>query len=57
MELKEAIEEVKRVTPMDDPWTGREFCQDSYDDPSYLEVCIATILNAVVKGELKYVGD
>ena len=53
MTLQEAIEEVKRVTSECDPWTGYEFLQYGDDEPSNVDNAIATILNAVVKGELK----
>lgn len=50
MELKDAIDEVKRVTPETDPWTGWEIVQ--HGKPDHIDEAIATILNAVVKGEL-----
>ena len=53
MMLQEAIEEVKRVTGGDE-WEPDEFRFSVRDDQGC--TAIATILNAVVKGELKHEG-
>lgn len=50
MMLQEAIEEVKRLHK-DNDFADHEFYHCDADEPM---VSIATILNAVVKGELKH---
>ena len=51
MTLTEAIEYIRKVTPEDDLWTMLDIAGD--DEPCHAATAIATILNAVVKGELK----
>lgn len=54
MTLQQAIEEVKRE------WRGVDYTAECFTDDVWLEhhcTAIATFLNAVVKGELKHVGD
>ena len=51
--LERAIAELKRVTPENYPWAGDDF----HDEGAVADVClmddaIATILNAVVSGDL-----
>lgn len=53
MTLQEAIEEVKRITPGDKPWKQYDFSDGDYWVENPTDQAIATILNAVVKGELK----
>lgn len=52
MDLKEAIDAVKWVTRDNDPWTGNDISGDD-QNASAIDTAIATILNAVVKGELR----
>lgn len=59
MKLQAAIDEVKRVTRVDDEagqgdrWTGWDFTnQQDAHDPTPVDDAIATILNAVVGGAL-----
>ena len=56
MKLQDAIEEVKRITPGDKPWTQYDFSDGDYWGENLTDQAIATILNAVVKGELRYGG-
>ena len=53
MDLNDAIAELRRVTPADDPWQGRDL--GPYETPelaSPTDNAIATILNAVLSGQL-----
>lgn len=51
MKLADAIRLIKRVTPMDDPWTWAEIAKNpkTVKDTDH---AIAAILNAVVAGRL-----
>lgn len=51
MTLQDAIEEVKRVT-LRGGWNGWDIAGENRE-PKEVDHAIATILNAVVKGELK----
>lgn len=51
MTLQEALDYIRKVTPEDDRWTMWDISGE--DDPCHADKAIATILNAVVKGELK----
>ncbi len=56
-ELNEAIMRVVTVTPLGTVWTGDDF---SAEQPGYeasdVDMAIATILNAVVSGQLVMAG-
>jgi len=47
-ELIEAIAELRRVTPANDPWDGMDF----NSIPAPIDYTICTILNAVLSGDL-----
>lgn len=51
MTLQDAIEYIRKVTPDDGRWTMWDIAGD--EEPSHADKAIATILNAVVKGELR----
>jgi len=51
--LEEAAEYIKKVTPEDDPWVGSDMSvYEESETVDYIDHCIATILNAVVSGDL-----
>lgn len=50
-DLVAAIAEIKRVTPVDNPWTAEDIWAGDYE-PADIDSTIATILNAVVSGAL-----
>lgn len=49
-ELATAIEAVKRATPENALWSAEDFSED--ENPPEIDLHIATILNAVVSGDL-----
>lgn len=53
MTLDEAIKELHRVTPADEPWTGEDVVYDHDREPDNIDHAIAAILNAVIAGELR----
>lgn len=53
MTLDEAIKELHRVTPADEPWTGEDVAYDQDREPDNIDHAIAAILNAVIAGELR----
>lgn len=53
MTLQDAIDKVKKSVPIDEPWSAENISGDY--PPDKMDYAIATILNAVVKGELKHV--
>lgn len=52
MDLNDAIAELRRVTPADDPWEAEDF--PNGDDPRIrpIDHAIATIINAVLSGDM-----
>lgn len=48
-----AIDHIRRITPQNDPWTGQDVADGTNGgDPLDIDYDIATILNAVVSGQL-----
>lgn len=52
MTLDEAIAELHRVTPSDEPWTGEDVVYDHDREPDNIDHAIAAIINAVIAGRL-----
>lgn len=56
--LQEAIQYVKDVTPENNPWVGADLSEyETSELVAYVDDCIATILNAVVSGDLVVKND